>query len=303
MSKESTTILEPVVDPGFITTPYIKELMEFSLNYLKADLPIHFSGPAGTGKSALAFHVAAALKRPIIMIHGDEEFRTSDLVGAESGMHRSRVRDEYIHSVKKLEEHISPSWVDNRLTVACKYGFTLIYDEFTRSRPEANNALLAVLEEKMLDLPPGAGEERYLKVHPNFRAIFTSNPAEYAGVYTAQDALRDRLVTIELNAFDEATEIAITQKRTGVSVEDAKSIVKIVRGYRDKMEGKAVVGVRDAIKIAKTLKGRHSHPDKKDQIFMRICQHILTSNHRMPGASVRTNKKGDLVSNLIRMHA
>jgi len=37
-------------------------------------------------------------------------------------------------------------WVDNRLTTACANGNTLIYDEFNRSRPEANNALLSVLE-------------------------------------------------------------------------------------------------------------------------------------------------------------
>ena len=87
------------------------------------------------------------------MIHGDEEFSSSDLIGGEYGYRVRKVVDNFIHSVLKTEEDMQRRWVDNRLTVACKYGFTLIYDEFTRSRPEANNTLLSVLQEKMLDLP------------------------------------------------------------------------------------------------------------------------------------------------------
>ena len=100
--------------------------------------------------------------------------------------------------------------MDNRLTVACREGLTLLYDEFTRSRPEANNALLSVLEEGVLVLPARDPEGRdYVPVHPNFVAIFTSNPVEYAGVHQAQDALFERIVTIDLESFDEATETAI----------------------------------------------------------------------------------------------
>jgi len=47
--------------------------------------------------------------------------------------------------------------------------------------------------------------------------IFTSNPEEYAGVHKTQDALRDRMVTIELDHFDEETEIAITEARSGIA--------------------------------------------------------------------------------------
>jgi len=49
---------------------------------------------------------------------------------------------------------IDPNWVDSRLTLAAKEGFTLVYDEFNRSRPEVNNVLLSLLEEKLLVLPP-----------------------------------------------------------------------------------------------------------------------------------------------------
>ena len=80
--------------------------------------------------------------RPVVLIHGDDEFGSSDLVGGQLGFRSTRVVDNFIHSVVKTEENVSKTWVDHRLTNACKYGFTVIYDEFNRSRPEANNVLL-----------------------------------------------------------------------------------------------------------------------------------------------------------------
>ena len=88
-----------------------------------------------------------------MLIHGDDEFGSSDLVGNDMGYRKNRLVDQYVHSVLKEEETMRTLWVDNRLTTACRYGHTLVYDEFTRSRPEANNVLLSVLGEEILNLP------------------------------------------------------------------------------------------------------------------------------------------------------
>jgi len=79
----------------------------------------------------MAMHVASKIGRPVVMIHGDEEFSTSDLVGGEHGYRMRKVVDNFIHSVLKTEENMQKSWVDNRLTIACKYGSPL----FTMSSP------------------------------------------------------------------------------------------------------------------------------------------------------------------------
>ncbi|ODS34292.1 MAG: gas vesicle protein [Candidatus Scalindua rubra] len=220
MPVETLSEVQPITiakeQPNFVRTPHIKEIIDRALLYINVGFPIHFSSPAGTGKTTLAAYIAANLEQPVILIHGDDEFSTSDLVGGEHGFRRKKTVDNFIHSVLKTDEKVQADWIDNRLTVACKHGFTLLYDEFTRSRPEANNVLLSVLEERLLDLPAARGEDAYLKVHPNFKAIFTSNPEEYAGVYKAQDALKDRMITIKLGHYDRDTEIVITCAKAGV---------------------------------------------------------------------------------------
>jgi len=263
---------------GVVLTPHIEDIVERAMRYVRAGLPIHFSGPAGTGKTTLAMYVAAQLGRPVILLHGDEELDSSDLVGGEYGYHAKRVVDNFIHTVLKVEEDVTRRWVDNRITVACKYGLTLLYDEFTRSRPEANNVLLSILAEKTLDLPAArGGQDSQLRVHPDFSAIFTSNPEEYAGVHRAQDALRDRMVTINLGYFDRETEIAITEAKGGVEREAAERIVDIVRDFREQGKYARPPTVRACITIARVLKQSEARALASDQVFVQTCMDILAS--------------------------
>jgi len=254
MIDEMTTVLEPRPLPDFVETKYVKDITNRTISYIKAGFPVHLRGPSGTGKTTLAMHVATKIARPVVMIHGDEEFTTTDLVGGEYGYRFRKVVDRFVSRVLKVEEDMVKRWVDNRLTVACKYGFTLIYDEFTRSRPEANNILLSILQEKMMDLPSGRGEDPYLQVDPDFTAIFTSNPEEYAGVHRSQDALRDRMITMDLDHFDYDTEVAITKAKSKLSKQHAEMIVNIVRGLRESGKCEFAPTIRGCIMIAKTIK-------------------------------------------------
>jgi gas vesicle protein GvpN len=261
----------------FVETSTIKELKERALAYLAAGFPVHFRGPAGTGKTTLALHVAAHLHRPVMLIAGDEEFATSDLIGGVYGYRYRKVVDRFIHTVLKYEEDATQRWVDNRLTTACREGFTLVYDEFTRSRPEANNVLLAVLEEHLLVLPNMNQRDGYVKVHPEFRAIFTSNPQEYAGVHEAQDALSDRLVTMDLEYYDRETEINITAARSGLPLEDVARIVDLVRDFRASGEYDQVPTLRSCIMIARVATQQHLHPSASDPRFVNVCLDVLES--------------------------
>jgi len=257
----------------------IQALADRALAYLEVGYAIHFAGAAGTGKTTLAFHLATKLGRPVTLIHGDDEFGSSDLVGKDAGYRKSKLVDNYIHSVMKTEEDMNTLWVDNRLTTACANGNTLIYDEFNRSRPEANNALLSVLEERILNLPSlrRSGGEGYLEVHPNFRAIFTSNPEEYAGVHKTQDALMDRLITLNLGNFDRETEIQIGMSKSGLAREDAEVIVDIVRELRGTGVNNHRPTIRATIAIARILVHRQARARMDDPVFQWVCHDVLTT--------------------------
>ena len=94
----------PEAGEGFVSTPEVQSLTERALTYLQVGYPVHFSGPAGTGKTTLALHVASKLGRPVTLVHGDDEFASSDLVGNDYGYRKSKLVDNFIHSVLKTEE-------------------------------------------------------------------------------------------------------------------------------------------------------------------------------------------------------
>ena len=283
----------------FLNTPYVQDLTKRALAYLEVGYPIHFAGPSGTGKTTLAFHVAAQLGRPVSLIHGDDEFGSSDLTGRDSGYRKSKLVDNYIRSVLKTEETMKTVWQDNRLTTACETGTTLIYDEFTRSRPEANNVLLSVLEEKILNLPKlRTSGDGYLQVHPDFRAIFTSNPEEYAGVHKTQDALLDRLITINLGFFDRESEIQIAMAKSNIERVDAEVIVDIVRELRGIGVNNNRPTIRASIAMAKVLSRLDGHARMGDPVFMQISCDVLnidTTKVTRDGSSVMRQKVEDVI--------
>lgn len=292
-SRSNDDYVRPEASSGFVITPFVDDVIDRACVYLKAGYAIHLSGVAGIGKTTLAFHIAATLGRPVSLMHGDDEFKSSDLVGNDSGYSKRRLVDNYIPSVMKTEEEMKSLWVDNRLTTACKNGDTLIYDEFTRSRPEANNAFLSVLSEGILNMPKlrntGQG---YMRVHPDFRAIFTSNPEEYVGTHKIQDALMDRMITIQLDHYDLETEVQITMAKSGANREDAEVIVDAVRNVRSASVNKKGPSLRACIMIARVLVARGAHAKSGDPVYESVVRDVLgleTARVTRSGLSVSVN--------------
>src|SRR6516225_7605155 len=271
--------LAPRRRSSFVQTQNVETITRRALAYLNAGFSVHFRGPAGTGKTTLALEVAALLNRPTVMITGDEDMATATLVGSQRGYHYRKVVDRFIHNVTKTEETAEHHWADHRLTTACREGYTLIYDEFTRSRPEANNVLLSVLEEGLLVLPAQNQNEPYITVHPNFRVIFTSNPQEYAGVHEAQDALGDRIITIDMGYADREQE------------------------FRSTGEYDQTPTLRSSIMICRMVAQERFRPTVDDPHFVQVCLDILGAKSLFDGKTDATRmQQHKMLLSLIEHH-
>ena len=300
--KESANVIRPIAQADFVVTDYIENVTHRALSYIKAGFPVHLRGNSGTGKTSIAMHIAGKLGRPVMLIHGDEEFSTTDMIGGRHGYRMRKVVDNFVHSVLKTEEDLVQRWVDSRLTIACKHGFTLVYDEYTRSRPEANNVLLSILQERLMGMPESRGEEGYLKVHPNFTALFTSNPEEYAGVFRTQDALRDRMATMDLDYFDRETELLIIQNKSKLDISDAERIINVVRGLRDSGKCEFSPTVRASVMIAKTIHVMQVPVDSCNEMFCQVCTEVLSSSATRTGNSEQLKQVKDVIKELIVNH-
>lgn len=261
----------------FVSTPALDRITMRALRYLQSGFSVHLRGCAGVGKTTLALHLADLLARPIMLMYGDDDSKSSDMIGAQAGYTRKKVVDNFIHSVMKVEDEMKHTWVDSRLTLACREGFTLVYDEFNRSRPEVNNVLLSALEEKLLVLPPTSNQTEYIRVNPHFRAILTSNPEEYCGVHSTQDALMDRLVTINMPEPDELTQQEILIQKTEIERSSAAFIVRFVRSFRQKTGAEKASGLRSCLMIAKVCQEHNIAVMPDDAEFRDICSDVLLS--------------------------
>ncbi|OMP65927.1 gas vesicle protein GvpN [Domibacillus epiphyticus] len=252
-----------------------EDLLSRSLQYLKAGYPIHFTGPSGTGKTSIALALAKKRNKPVMLIHGNHELNNKDLIGDFTGYTSKKVVDNYIRSVYKREESVTETWRDGRLLEAVKNGYTLVYDEFTRSQPATNNIFLSILEEGILPLYGTKLTEPFVRVHPDFAVIFTSNPDEYAGVYQTQDALLDRLITIFIDHKDRDREAAIVSEKVDLDKSYATAITTLVAELRKECKVDSGPSLRASLMIAK-LAAEESIPiEGSDSTFQRLCIDIL----------------------------
>jgi nitric oxide reductase NorQ protein len=170
------------------------------------------------------------------------------------------------------------------LTQAVVDGLTFVYDEFTRSPPQANNPLLSAVEERILIFPAGTRKERLVRAHPEFRTILTSNPKEYAGVSRPRDAQLDRVIAFDLDDYDRETEIGIVSNRSsGLEHAASARIVDLVRVIRRWPKVQHPPSMRSAIMIARVVARESIPPTAGDPRFVRLRLDVLGAKAKATG--------------------
>ena len=110
------------------------------------------------------------------------------------------------------------------------------------------------------------------------------------------------MVTLDLDFFDEETEVAITEAKSGIKRKDAERIVRIVRGLRESGVCEFAPTIRGCIMIAKALKLRNGLGPSRNGLFRQLCLDILASESTRVGSKSQSTRVKEVVSQLVDQH-
>ena len=227
----------------FVQTTALGQIIQRAMRYMRSGYSLHLEGPTGIGKTALAIKLADCRQRPVRLLMGSRDLAIP---------------------------HQPDSWFSQ----ACCEGWTLIYDEFNRSRPELNTVLLSALEERIL-LFFGEDGTEYMPIHPEFRVIFTSNSEDYYGTCNPQGALLDRLVTLQLSAPTILAQQQLLVELVGISNESAALVIGLVQKFFRQVSPESMASLRPKLMIAQICQCEDIAISAENADFRQVCRDIL----------------------------
>ena len=107
------------------------------------------------------------------------------------------------------------------------------------------------------------------------------------------------MVTLDLEHFDEETEVAITEAKSGLERSDAEKIVRIVRGLRESGACEFAPTIRGCVMVGKALKVQNGAVNANNGLFRQLCLDILASESTRVGSKAQTARVKEVVGQLI----
>jgi hypothetical protein len=96
-------------------------------------------------------------------------------------------------------------------------------------------------------------------------------------VYKSQNALLDRMITIDMDSLDKETEKSIVITKSGLDSYDVSRIIQMSEFIKYKVMNKGYVSIRGSIMLAKVVKAANIRMSSQNPMFRQICADVYNS--------------------------
>ncbi len=175
-------------------------------------LPLLLKGPTGVGKTRFVAHMAARMGRPLYTIACHDDLSATDLVG------------------RFLLKGGETVWVDGPLTRAVREGAICYLDEVVEARKDVTVVLHPLTDDRRILPLEKTGEE--LEAAPGFMLVASYNPGYQNILKTLKPSTRQRFLSVDFDFPDEAREVDIVCRESGLDAERVKSLVRLAGKLR-----------------------------------------------------------------------
>lgn len=206
---------------------------------IKRNINTMIIGPTGTGKTSCIKKVCERLGKKLYVF---DMGCMIDPISSLLGVHR-------LESGKSIFDYA-------KFTQVIQEPCVILLDELNRASLACNNVLFPCLDDRRklsIDVA-GTKDVRDIKVHPDVTFIATANiGAEYSGTNSMDRALINRFFPLELGNLPQEEEVRVLVKRTGISTDQAKLVVRVannIRSLANRQEISISLSVRETLMVS-----------------------------------------------------
>ena len=239
------------------------------LRNIKKHVNTMIIGQTGTGKTSV---VKLACEHLGIKLHVFDMGSVIDPISSLLGVHR-------LEDGKSVFDYAN-------FTKAIQEPCVILLDELSRASLASNNILFPCLDDRRKLSIEIAGSKgvREIAVHPDVTFVATANVgAEYTGTQSLDRALTNRFFPIELTYIPNTEEQKVLVKRTGITSEEAKLIVKVaqnIRSLAEKQEISTSVSIRETLLVADLVNDGWTVGNAIEKIFAPLYEGTKSTGER-----------------------